>query len=337
MQSTHRFAVGIVLVLAIVSSTAVVTGQAPDTAVPQGTLQRINVFGPALEGNLMQESSEPEVSVYLPPSYATDSDRRYPVVYMLHGYSSTDLRWFGPDSRRAELAADEAFASGLSREMIIVMPNAYNAYGGSMYSSSVTTGDWEGYIADDLVAYVDSNFRTIPGREGRGLAGHSMGGYGALRIGMRRPDAFSALYNLSACCLMNNPGAGGRGGGGVPDVIRAEAAAWSPNPDNPPDYYDLPVVDGQRRPLVVARWQANSPIVMVPQYVANLKKYTAIAGDVGLQDGLIRSNMQLAEMLVSFGVDYQFETYVGDHTNRMYERFGAHVLPFFSEALAFDN
>ena len=89
--------------------------------------------------------------------------------------------------------------------MIVVMPNAYSKYGGSMYSSSVTTGDWEMYIAEDLVAYMDSHYRTIPERGSRGLAGHSMGGYGAVRIGMKRPDVFSSLYIMSACCLINNP------------------------------------------------------------------------------------------------------------------------------------
>src|SRR6185295_9806735 len=72
---------------------------------------------------------------------------------------------------------------------------------GSMYSSSVTTGDWETYVAGDLVAYVDAHYRTIPNRLSRGLAGHSMGGYGAVRIGMKRPDVFSSLYLMSSCCL----------------------------------------------------------------------------------------------------------------------------------------
>ena len=331
-----KFRIRVALGSCLVAVLFLTVGSSAQTTVEQGTLARITVPGPSLEGNLMGAPSAPEVSVYLPPSYTADASKRYPVLYMLHGYGSTDLRWFGPDSRQAEVAADRAFSSGLAREMIVVMPNAYNVYGGSMYSSSVTTGDWEGYIADDLVAYMDSNYRTIPNRESRGLAGHSMGGYGALRIDMRRPDAFAALYNLSACCLMNNPGVG-RGGGDVPDVIKAEAAAWSPNPNNPPDYYDLPVADGEVQPRVAALWQANSPLVMVPQFVANLRKYSAIGGEVGLQDGLIGSNMELAEMLVNFGVDYQFATYVGGHSDKMHERFGEHVLPFFSEALVFED
>src|SRR3954469_10440259 len=81
-----------------------------------------------------------------------------------------------------------------------------------MYSASPTSGDWETYIAEDLVKYIDSHYRTIATREARGLGGHSMGGYGTVRIGMKRPDVFSSLYIMSACCLLNDPG--GRAGGG---------------------------------------------------------------------------------------------------------------------------
>ena len=98
--------------------------------------------------------------------------------------------------------ADRAFAAGV-REMIIVMPNAYTRYQGSMYSSSLTTGDWENFIARELVAYIDSHYRTISNRMSRGLAGHSMGGYGTLRIGMKHPDVFSSIYALSVLLSLN--------------------------------------------------------------------------------------------------------------------------------------
>ncbi len=80
-------------------------------------------------------------------------------------------------------------------------PDAFTIYNGSMYSSSPTTGDWETFIAQDLVAWVDGHYRTIPDRMSRGLAGHSMGGYGTMRIGMKHPEVFSSLYAMSSCCL----------------------------------------------------------------------------------------------------------------------------------------
>jgi S-formylglutathione hydrolase FrmB len=233
------------------------------------------------------------------------------------------------------------------------MPNAMNAYGGSMYSNSVTAGNWEGYIAEDLVAYMDRNYRTLASRDSRGLAGHSMGGYGTMRIGMKRPDVFAAIYALSSCCLNEGTVRPPRGGGPSPaESIRsveeakgnrgaqgalARAAAWAPNPANPPLYLDLPTKDGEVQPAVAVKWAANSPVAMLDQYVANLKKLKAIALDIGLQDNLITSNQVLVDALKRFGVAHTFETYEGDHGNRIPQRLEEKVLPFFSNTLSFEQ
>jgi hypothetical protein len=135
-------------------------------------------------------------------------------------------------------AADKNIAAGTMKGMILVNPDAYTIYNGSMYSSSVTIGDWESFIADDLVSYVDSHYRTIANRDSRGLGGHSMGGYGTIRIGMKRPDVFSIMYIMSACCLMNNPrppaaaGQGARGAAptAAPAVAGAAAIPAAPAP-----------------------------------------------------------------------------------------------------------
>jgi S-formylglutathione hydrolase len=331
--------------------TAAAAGPAP--AVLKGKLERIKVHGASLDGNLMGESSSPEVSIYLPPSYAASGARRYPVVYLLHGYTGTDLGYFGPGGRQLHVIAERVFAADRAREMILVMPNAMNAYGGSMYSNSVTAGNWEGYVADDLVAYIDQHYRTIRTREARGLAGHSMGGYGAVRIAMKRPDVFSALYALSSCCL--NEGTVRPTADGKPSAAEAitsveaakgnrsaqgtlaRAAAWAPNPANPPLYLDLPTKNGQVQPQVAVKWAANSPVALLDQYVANLRKLKAIALDVGLQDNLIASNKVLVDGLTRFGVVHTFETYEGDHTNRIPQRLEEKVLPFFSAQLSFDQ
>jgi S-formylglutathione hydrolase len=342
------------------------TGSAPNPSAPvkKGTVEKITVHGKSLEGNLEGDSPDRTVFVYLPPSYATAKNRRYPVVYLLHGYGLTGERWVPfinlPD------APDQDIASGTAKEMILVSPDAFTIYNGSMYSSSPTTGDWETFIAEDLVSYVDSHYRTLANRMSRGLAGHSMGGYGTVRIGMKRPDVFSSLYIMSACCLLNNPGAQGRGGaaakqapanagkgpanpanadkgdkggkkgrGGFGNVQFAEAAAWSPNPQNPPQFFDLPVKEGEVQPVIAAKWVANSPLVMIDQYATNLKKYHAIAGDCGLQDGLFNSNREMEELFTRLGIAHTFQSYEGDHTNHVKERFQGYVLPFFSENLVF--
>jgi S-formylglutathione hydrolase len=316
----------------------------------QGTVEHIKVHGKALEGNLEGDSPDRDVIVYLPPSYAKQPNRRYPVVYFLHGYGIGAQRYW--DMMKVPEAADKDIAAGTASEMILVHPDAFTIYNGSMYSSSPTTGDWETFVAQDLVAWVDGHYRTIPDRMSRGLAGHSMGGYGTMRIGMKHPEVFSSLYAMSSCCLTASLNPGGRGGAQAEALkspeeakdpknpnnrgiltLLAEAAAWSPNPKNPPFYFDLPIKDGQPQPETVARWAANAPLAMIDQYMPNLKKMHAIGLEVGLQDTLAASNAILDETLTRFDVPHSYETYEGNHTNKVPERFEGKLLPFFSKNL----
>ena len=169
----------------------------------KGSWEKIKVHGKSLEGNLEGDSPDRDVFVYVPPSYATSPNRRYPVIYFLHGYAAHAENYWNMLS--VPTAADAAISSGSSREMILVLPDAYTVYNGGMFSNSPTTGDWEAYVAEDLVTYIDAHYHTITDRNTRGLAGHSMGGYGTVRIGMKHPEVFSVLYAMSSCCLMNDP------------------------------------------------------------------------------------------------------------------------------------
>src|SRR5215475_1878658 len=161
-------------------------------------VEHIKIHGKSLEGNLEGDAVDRDVLIFLPPSYATDKNRRYPVVYALHGYSIGAEQW--THEIHAPQTIEGAFAQG-AQEMIVVLPDSKTMHNGSMYSSSVTTGDFEKFIAHDVVAYVDAHYRTIPDRRARGLVGHSMGGYGATRIGMKHSDVFGSLYIMSPCCL----------------------------------------------------------------------------------------------------------------------------------------
>lgn len=321
----------------------------------KGTYNRIKVHGKSLEGNLSGEPADRDVSVYLPPSYQQDTARRYPVVYLLHGYTNSDLGWFGPESRGSfangntmTAAADRAYSGTGTPEVILVMPNAYTIYQGSMFSNSVTTGDWEGFIAKDLVEYIDSHYRTIPNRASRGLAGHSMGGYGTVRIAEKYPQVFSSIYILSACCLTANLNPNPQGSAKAEALkspedakgaerglatLLAEAAAWSPNPENPPFYFDLPAKDGKIQPAVVAKWVANAPLAVIDQYITSLKTMK-IGMDVGDKDSLAPSNRELNRVLTSYGIQTTFEVYDGDHTNHIVDRMEKVVLPFFGKNLA---
>ena len=117
------------------------------------------------------------------------------------------------------------------------------------------------------------------------------------------------------------------------NALSAQAAAWAPNPMNPPQYFDLPTKDGEVQPLIAAKWVANSPLVMVDQYVPSLKRYRAIAVDVGDKDPLGASNADLDKALTRLGIAHTFEQFEGDHGNRTAARFVSHLLPFFSKQL----
>jgi S-formylglutathione hydrolase len=342
----------LVLVWAVMIAITLPVFAKSDEASGHGTVVRIKVHGESLEGNLEGDSPDRDVSIYLPPSYKTEAHRRYPVLYLLHGYMDNDDNWFGAKHIfvDAPAAIDKALADGGTREMIVVMPNAYTVYMGSMYSDSVTTGDWERFITHDLVAYIDSHYRTIADRASRGLAGHSMGGYGTIRLGMKYPEVYSSIYALSPCCLA--PSAGSQN----PAMAKAEAiksaaelqkadfgtramiasaAAWSPDPGKPPLYLDLPSMDGQLQLQIVAEWDANSPLAMLPQYTYNLKRLHAIGLDVGRKDTLLSSVEELDSSLAKFGITHSFETYEGTHISGIEMRLEQKVMPFFSKNLSF--
>lgn len=314
----------------------------------QVTVDRIKVHSPALEGNLEGESPDRDVVVYLPPDYAANPSKHYPVVYILHGYGLTAQSFEG--LLGSPRTVDAAFSKGVPG-MIVVLPDTQTLHNGSMYSSSATTGDWEGFLTHDLVAYIDSHYRTLSDRRSRGLAGHSMGGYGTARIGMKYPDVYGAIYIMSPCCLSARDAPPATAMAALANVKTPEqatkldflgratfavAAAWSPNPEKPPFYADLPTGNAADDKSVVARWAANAPLAMLDQYVFNLKRYTAIAIDVGDQDGLRVDAEELHRRMTAFGIQNSFEIYHGDHGSAVADRIENHVLPFFGRVLSFE-
>src|SRR5271155_4565530 len=192
----------------------VVPGAKPVTVV------HIRVHGTALEGNLEGNAVDRDVIVFLPPSYQKDKHRRYPVVYALHGFSIGAEQW--THEIHVPQTIEGAFSEG-AKEMIVVLPDSKTVHNGSMYSSSVTTGDFEKFTSHDVVAYIDAHYRTIPDRMSRGLVGHSMGGYGASRIGMKHPEVFGSLYIMSPCCMSAHAA-----GAANPELEKAVAAAKTP-------------------------------------------------------------------------------------------------------------
>ncbi|WP_268034032.1 alpha/beta hydrolase-fold protein [Algoriphagus sp. PAP.12] len=326
----------------------------PIAQAQQGTKERIKVHSKALEGNLIGDPADRDVTVYLPPSYQTNPDKHFPVLYMLHGFTDSDSKWFGWEDHWINLqnVIEKSLSEGGSKEMIVVMPNAYNTFKGSMYASSSTVGDWETFVTKELVSYIDAKYRTLPNKASRGLAGHSMGGYGTLRLGMKYPEVYSAIYALSPCCMdggaTTNPELISKLEKFTPDQIQAASffeiaalatsAAFAPNPQNPPFYLDLPAKDGSPRQDIINKIIANRTLTTIDQYIPNLKRLKAIGMDAGTEDtGISAATKKLHEILDSYQIEHLYESYEGDHINRIAERIETKALPFFSEHLIFQN
>ena len=330
-----------------------------------GKLDDLHIDIPSLKGNLLGDSSIQHVAVYLPPSYSIATSKRYPVLYLLHGYTGRIEEWTTKGYQGMDLATemDSLIKTKVTPEMIVVVPNGGNSYLGSFYTNSTVNGNWEDYIYRDLVAYVDSHYRTIASAVSRGVAGHSMGGYGAIMLGMKHPDVFGAVYALSPCCV----GLEGDASDDNPywakatkitsrdvfkkrpqsyedfwvDALIAFSAAFSPDPKSPPLMVDFPYkeVDGRLLPNEPAylEYRAKMPLYLVEQYRENLLKLRGLAIDVGEIDEFSHIRItthEFSEALSSRGIPHSFEIYKGgDHGNKIRERFEKNVIPFMARTL----
>jgi S-formylglutathione hydrolase len=364
IRNRSRFTVLLAAALAVGAPVIAVAQQAPAVGDhPTGHIDVDTVHGASLEGNRYGDSPNREVLVYLPPSYESMPSRRYPVIYLLHGFGASDRSW-QPGSKGFNVGAamDSLVAAGAVREMIVVMPSARTRLGGSFYTNSEAAGNWEDFISKELVAYVDGRYRTLARPESRGLAGHSMGGYGTLAVGMRHAgDEYGALYAMSACCtrFSSQPSPDEAAAwetlsrvGSLsdvaslsfyPQVLLALSAAFSPNVNRPPLYVDFPfeLKAGRWQPMPAAQaeWTEHAPYDMLPRYVGRLKQLRGFAFDVGTRDQLVPPS-QIAAMdseLVRAGVPHIYETFDGDHTSAIGLRMTTRVLPFFSRTLDFTD
>jgi S-formylglutathione hydrolase len=365
MQS--RRSVGFICALVCAVSFAA-TGFAQEATgrATSGKLVELKVSAPALKGNLIGDPAEQTVAVYLPPSYDASPAKRFPTLYLLHGFMGNNKAWTSGYYQGMNLRSsmDEMIRSGKVREMIVVLPNGWNAYRGGFYTNSTVTGNWEDYIYRDLVQHIDATYRTIARPESRGIAGTSMGGYGAMTLAMKHPDVFSAVYALSPCCLgmeadltSENPAWLKTIRLTSKDQLKAKpesldeffaiaaSAAFSPNPQHPPFLVDFPYQEREGRleknESVLAKWRSKMPLYMVDENKENLLKLRGIFIDYGQKEEFphIRITSQLfSKALAERNVPHIFEVYEGGtHGNKIRERVETRVLEFFSEKLVFST
>jgi S-formylglutathione hydrolase FrmB len=329
----------------------------------EGRLVREKVHGASLERNVTGEETDRQVSVYLPPSYDTATSKRYPVVYLLHGIGATDKdftsAWKGQTDAWGTIRGlmNNGVVEGRFGEMIVVMPDQRTKMMGSFYTNSAATGNWEDFTTRDLVNYIDRKYRTLARAGARGVAGHSMGGHGAIKLGMKHPDVFSVVYAMNPAVLgwgqdvstenaafvaalkMTTPEEVFRGGVYAVGML-CVAQAFSPNPQRAPLYADLPYkhVDGklQTNEPAYTKWTENMPLHMAAGHKANLSKLRGLRFDTAWEDEFAHippTTRAFARKLTELGVEHTFEEYNGDHRNRMWGRTGrlyTEVLPYFS-------
>lgn len=316
----------ILLITLLASVTLGQQGIAPATT---SKLLELKIEAPSLKGNLLGDPTEQPVYVYLPPGYE-GSTKRYPTLYLLHGFTSNSGVWINGQYQGMKLQTlmDDSIKNGTVREMIVVAANGSNAYKGSFYRNSAVTGNWEDFIIRDLVKYVDSSYRTIPQAESRGIAGHSMGGYGSMMLGMKHPEIFSAVYALSPCCLameadMSEANSAWPGVlqlttkeqlSGTPrsfaqfyhSAFIALSAAFSPNPNRAPFFVDFPFEpkSGICNPPAEGKLLTDSPCVQKNEAVyakwrSNLPVYIAEANQENLK--------KLRGIFLDYGAKEEFE------------------------------
>ncbi|MEM7201487.1 MAG: alpha/beta hydrolase-fold protein [Planctomycetota bacterium] len=342
---------------------AVVLFCAATALAAQGRVDLTQVHAPSLEGNRSGESPRRTVAVYLPPSYNTAPERRYPVLHLLHGIGGTHADWTRPGSpgpgQSLQDLMDRGIAAGAVQELIVVACDQRTSGGGSFYTNSALTGAWEDFTVRDLVGFIDEGYRTVPDARSRGVAGHSMGGYGAIKLGMKHPDVFAVVYGLSPAVLgfaedltAANP-AYERAARLRPEELNPRLDMWPPsllcigqalsaNPQNPPHFCDLPFAkqDGAMQPTDAhRRWREQMPLYMAANYVEQLRSLRALRFDTGSDDEythILATCRAFSAKLAGLGVPHVYEEYNGDHRNRLWGpegRLATEVLPFFSRQL----
>ncbi len=331
---------------------------AAQTAPPAGRVAVTYLDSKLLRGNPGGENPRRRVSVYLPAGYDASPAKRYPVVYYLHGFTWNDSLIFNQDGMRALL--DQAIAAGQIRPFILVVPNEQTRFGGSWYANSATNGPWADFTARELIAFTDQQFRTLAKPGSRGLAGHSMGGGGTLRLALAYPGTWAAAYALSPAFI--GPHRSFLPGAGLLPALRATSAAeaqrsypaltevslaraFSPNPKTQPFMANFPGSLGAdslvRRDAVLARWVLATPTYTLPIHPASLRQLRALAFDWGAQDEVKHippTCRAFSELLIVYGIRHTAEEYEGTHGSRIMGSTGRvyrQVLPFFDKHLDF--
>ncbi|MCB9612220.1 MAG: hypothetical protein H6722_07190 [Sandaracinus sp.] len=310
-----------------------------------GRLVESRLPGRCLEGNALGDPAERDVLVYLPPGH-DEGTRRYPTVMLLPGFAATHrsmVAW-SPWKRSTVEVFDDQIARGETAPAILVMPDATTRFGGSQFLDSPATGNYQSYLVDEVVPHVDATFRTIAEASGRGVAGRSSGGFGALRLATDRPGTFAAIgahaadasFDVTMRPMLTHAAiAIGRAGGleafarrvvdgGPRDAMEFDAiftlaasCAYAPDGDAPYPHCALPfdVRTGRIDEGAFARWRAHDPLERIAVSHEALRSLRYAIVDAGDRDehGLQLAAREVAEALRAANVEVEHDEFEGGH------------------------
>lgn len=322
-------------------------------AVARAEVRILELDSKALAGNRTGDPARQKIAVYLPPAYESRSTR-YPVVYLLHGIGDSHEAW--TENWKVPAMLDGLITSRAIAPVIVVMPDARNRFGGGFYVNSPVAGRWQDYVAEEIVGLIDSSFRTIADRESRAAVGHSMGGYGAIRLGMDRSDVFGVVFAMSPCCL-----------DAVEDIGPANASAWNsairfktyedvdavmaarefypvaimgllisafPHADVPlGTKFPFQRTRGELVPLepLYSQWLETFPIRSIDEKRDNLLSLRGLAIDYGYSDQFTHipaASEAFSRELSEERIPHLVEAYRGDHRQEVPERLERVVFPW---------
>ncbi len=327
------------------------------------TIVADSLYSESLE-NIGGEQPTRTMLVYLPPGYEENKDKRYPVIYYLHGFTSSDssnLNWFGTDKKLAF-----AFENNKIRPFILVVANQHTLYKGSWYTNSSLTGNWSDFTAIDLVKHIDNKYRTIANRDSRGICGWSMGGHGTIKTAMLHPEVFSSAYALSPAFLAFNDKISAFSGvfkavqeaqsqedlfkgEFLPIAMVAAGRAFAPNSNNPPFFTDMPFTyEGDSLIThydVLKKWNRQLPFNMLDFYFEDFSKLKAFKIDWGRNESNANGHIpytsrMFSEKLEALGFEHYAEEFIGTHASKLWSFDGRmidNVFPFFDANLEFEE
>ncbi len=286
-----------------------------------------------------------DLFVYLPPGYEESGGKRYPSVYCLTGFTGRGKQLLNDNPFTPNLAErmDRLIAAGKIQPMIVVMPNCFTYYGGSQYINSTATGRYEDYLTQEIVPFVDENFRTLTTAGARAVMGKSSGGYGSLIMGMRHSDVFGLVCATAGdsyfeYCYPMDFAKAFRLIKGDPKRFMREfwatekhgkddhaalntigmAACYSPNGTD----FDMPfdLETGEIRTNVWDRWLENDPVRLAEKHADALRSLKLLFIDAGTRDefSLDVGAKILARKLNELGVRNVHEEFDDGHFNISY-------------------